>query len=288
MNRFTRLAVASAIIATAVIAYATTTDKLALNKTTPNNTATSSSPAAVKPDPDAAAANVSPEERAKMEAIIHQYLLNKPEVLVEALQVLQKRQFEEAQKTVKQTQQIAAKFAEPLFHQANDPFSGNPNGKITIVEFFDYQCPHCVGMAPVLDAIVKANPDVRVIYKEFAIRGPMSEYASRAALSANKQGKYLEFSHALFKLPNPLTQDAILQAAKDTGLNVDQLKKDMADKAIDDQLKANTKLGTDLKLFGTPAFFIGKTDTQPNGTITYFPGEMKQEQLQTEVDKAKA
>lgn len=285
MNRFTRLAVASAVIATAVIAYATTTDKLALNKTTPTTAAnTTATTSAAKPDP---AANVSPEERAKMESVIHQYLITKPEVLVEALQVLQKRQFEEAQKTVKQTQQIAANFVQPLFHQANDPFSGNPNGKITVVEFFDYQCPHCAGMAPTLDAIAKANPEVKIIYKEFAIRGPMSEYASKAALAANKQGKYLEFSHALFKLPNPLTQESILQAAKDTGLDVEQLKKDMAGKEIEDQLKANTKLGTDLKLFGTPAFFIGKTDTQPNGTITYFPGEMKQEQLQTEIDKAK-
>lgn len=282
MKRFTKISIVALIIATAVIAYATTTNKLTLNPLAPaTGTTANATPAA----PDA---NVSPEERAKIEAIIHNYLITKPEVLVEALQVLQKRQFEDAQKTVKQTQQIATKFADPLFHQANDPFAGNPNGAITVVEFFDYQCPHCVDMAPILDAIVKANPDVRVVYKEFAIRGPLSEFAARAALAANKQVKYFELSHAIFKLPQPLTQDAILKAAKDNGLDVEKLKKDMTDKAIDDQLKATTKLGTDLKLFGTPAFFIGKTNTGANGTIVYFPGEMKQEQIQTEINKAKS
>lgn len=231
--------------------------------------------------------NVSPAERAKIEAVVHQYLLSKPEVLVEALQVLQQKQMEDAKNTVKQTQEVAPKFANALFKQANDPTAGNPNGKVTVVEFFDYQCPHCVDMAPVMEAIVKANPNVRVIYKEFPIRGPMSEMAARAALAANLQGKYVVFSHALLtSKTQPLTQDLIFQIAKSTGLDVEKLKKDMNSPAVDAQLKANMKLAQDLKLFGTPALFIAKTDNSNTGSINYIPGQADQNQLQGFIDQA--
>jgi protein-disulfide isomerase len=237
--------------------------------------------------PTFAADTFTPAQKTQIQNIIHEYLLQKPEVLLEAMQVLQRKQYEDAQQTIKQTQKNAAQFAQPLFHQNNDPVSGNPNGKITIVEFFDYQCPHCVDMAPVISAILKNNPDVRVIYKEFPIRGPMSEFASRAALAANKQGKYNEFSHALLTSTKPLTQDTIFAIAKDTGLNVDQLKKDMNGDSVTSQLKMTMDLARSLKLFGTPAFFIGKTAAK-DGTITYYPGEMNEKQLQKEIDKAKS
>ncbi|VVC76740.1 Disulfide bond formation protein D [Aquicella siphonis] len=230
---------------------------------------------------------VSPAEKAKIEEVVHQYLVSHPEVLVEAMQVLQQKQYEQAQQTVKQTQQTASSFAKSLFHQANDPVAGNPDGKVTVVEFFDYQCPHCVDMAPVMSSIIKANPDLRVVFKDFPIRGPVSEFAARAALAANKQGKYDAFSHALLTSGQPLTQDSVLQTAKTIGLNVDKLKKDMEDQSIKDQLKANIKLAQDLKLFGTPALFIGKTNAKGSDTISYVPGSTDQKQLQSMIDQVK-
>lgn len=229
---------------------------------------------------------VGTADKAKIEKIVHDYLLEKPEVLVEAIQRLQQKQIMEAEKTIKQTKQTAASFAAPLFHQANDPISGNPNGKITVVEFFDYQCPHCIDMVPVIEAALKTNPSIRVVYKEFPVRGPLSNFAARAALAANKQGKYLEFSHALLSAKQPFTQEMIFQIAKDKGLDVDKLKKDINDKNIDDQIKANMKLAQDLKLFGTPAIFVGKTDASNKNTIDYFPGKTTQGQLQGMIDKA--
>jgi len=229
--------------------------------------------------------SVSPAERAKIEGVVHDYLLKKPEVIVEVLQILQRKQYEQAEQTVKQTQQSAAAFANPLFHQTNDPIGGNPNGKVTVVEFFDYQCPHCVDMAPIMDSVLKANPDVRVVYKEFPVRGPMSEFAAKAALAANKQGKYSVFSHALLAASQPLTEDTVFQVAKNVGLNVDQLKKDMNSNDITNQVKSIMKLAQDLKLLGTPAFFIGKT-MATDGTIIYSPGQMNQVQLQEAIDKA--
>lgn len=230
---------------------------------------------------------VTPAERAKIEGVVKDYLIKNPEVIVQSMQEMQKKQYMEAEKTVQATQKTANKFAEPLFHTKNDPMTGNANGKVTVVEFFDYQCPHCVDMAPVIEGIVKANPDVRIIFKEFPIRGPVSEFAARAALAANKQGKYYEFSHALLQSKPPLTQEVVLETAKKVGLNVDQLKKDMSDKSVDEQLKANIKLAQDLKLFGTPAFFIGKTDAKADGSVSYVPGQMDQNQMQSFIDKAK-
>lgn len=230
---------------------------------------------------------VSPEERAKIEQVVHDYLLKKPEVIVETLQILQRRQYEQAEQTVKLTQQTASSYANALFHNSKDPVMGNPNGAVTVVEFFDYQCPHCIDMVPVLDTIVKTNPNVRVVLKEFPIRGPMSELAARAALAANKQGKYDALSHALLNARQPLTEDFIYQTAAKNGINVDQLKKDMADKTIENAIKDNVKLAQDLKLFGTPAIFIAKTDVENNkGSVNYVPGQMDTKQLQKAIDQA--
>lgn len=231
------------------------------------------------------ATNVSPAEKAKIQAVVRDYLINNPEVIVEAIQVLQKKQYAEAEKTVKQTQADVAQFANALLRQSNDPVSGNPNGKITVVEFFDYQCPHCIDMAPVLSAIIKANPDLRVVYKDFPIRGPLSEFAARAALAANLQGKYDELSHAMLTTNQPLTQDLIFKLAQENGLNVEKLKADINSSAVSGQLKANLELAKQLKLFGTPALFIGKTDA--NNNIRYIPGQADQKQLQDMIDNAK-
>ncbi len=234
----------------------------------------------------AASSSATPAEKAKIEEVVHQYLIAKPEVIVEAMQVLQNRQVEQAKQSITQTQKDAPRFSKPLFNQAGDPIAGNPNGKVSIVEFFDYQCPHCVDMGPVLDEVIKANPNARIVFKEWPIRGPMSEMAARAALAANKQGKYLEFHRALFGASQQLSQESILEIAKNIGLNVDQFKKDMNDASVTSQLKANMDLAKELKLFGTPAFFIGET-TGKGGTITYIPGQMNQVQMQEVIDKVK-
>lgn len=181
--------------------------------------------------------------------------------------------------------------AEPtnaLFRQGNDPVAGNPNGKITVVEFFDYQCGHCVSMAPVISAIIKANPDVRVVFKELPIRGTTSQFASRAALAAKKQGKYYAFSHALMMTNEPLNQTTIMEIAQKTGLNVVKLKKDMNDKSTYQQLNANMKLAEDLQISGTPAFFIGKTNATNSQDVTFRLGEMSQSELQDAINKAKS
>ncbi|OGT56040.1 MAG: hypothetical protein A3F14_03925 [Gammaproteobacteria bacterium RIFCSPHIGHO2_12_FULL_43_28] len=181
-------------------------------------------------------------------------------------------------------------YAQPvndLLHQKNNPVGGNPKGTISVVEFFDYQCSHCIVMAPVLQSIIKINPDVRVVYKDIPIRGPISELAARAALAANKQGKYATLSHALLTSDTLLTEESIIDIAKKNGINVKKLQIDMVSKTIHHQLDANIELAKQLKLIGTPAVFIGKTNATTLEELVFVPGEMSLGELQSTIDKVR-
>lgn len=265
MKRFFQLLIATAITATAILPTT-----LFAADATPST-------------------NVTPDERAKIETVVKQYLSQNPEVVIEAIQSFQKKQYEQAEKSVKETQLDAPKYVKELFQQNGDPMIGNPKGTITVVEFFDYQCPHCVRMVPTIDAIVKANPNVRFVFKDWPIRGAVSDFAAKAALAANMQGgKYFQMHEAILKSKQqPLTEEGILNLAKALGLNIDKLKKDMNDPSIAKQLEANTQLAQSLKLFGTPAFFIGQTNLASGGKLNYVPGEVTQSQLQDIINKTK-
>ncbi len=233
-----------------------------------------------------AADTFTPAQTTQIENIIAQTLKDKPEIIINALQAFQQKQYEQAAQTIKNTQQSATKYITALFNAPNDPIGGNANGKLTVVEFFDYQCPHCVDMNPVLTDLMATNNNVRVIFKEFPIRGPLSEFAARAALAANMQGKYLPFHDALMKAPQPYTQESILAIAKTVGLDLDKLKTDMNSNTVGKQIDSNMKLGQSLKLLGTPAFFIGKSNATSSNNLLYIPGQMTKDQLNEAIAKA--
>lgn len=175
-----------------------------------------------------------------------------------------------------------------LFRHQGDPVTGNPNGKVTVVEFFDYQCSHCVNMATTIQNIKKANPDVRFVFKDFPIRGEMSIQAALAAIAAHKQGKYYELSHQLLITNLSLTKTNILNIAKSLGINTEKLEKDMHSPGVISQLEANKALTRELNLNGTPAFFIGKTNAKTSNEVNYYLGEMSQGELQEAINKARA
>ena len=172
-----------------------------------------------------------------------------------------------------------------LFHQTSDPVSGNPKGKVTVVEFFDYQCSHCIDMVPVITNILQKNPSVRVVFKEFPIRGPLSERASRAALAANLQGKYWPLHHAMLTSNAPLTDAVIFKLAKENGIDVDKLIVSMNSKAISKELDATQRLAQTLNISGTPAFFIGPTNAKQTSDVIFVLGQMDEKQLQQLIDK---
>ena len=234
-------------------------------------------------------ANAQPTDKKQVESIVKDYILQNPDVLVQSLQNYQQKQMEQTQQSFKKIQETAPQYADRIFHQANDPIGGNPKGTITLVEFSDYQCPHCVDMAPVVDNLIKNNPNLRVVFKEFPIRGPISEFAAKAALAAQKQGKYLDFHNGLMKSKTePLTEDAIYKIAQSIGLDVNKLKADIKDNSVDQQIKGTYKLAQDLKIIYTPVFFIAKTDVNaksgPNAVV-FIPGGVTEDQINDAISK---
>lgn len=183
---------------------------------------------------------------------------------------------------------VNAQSTKALFSNSGDPVVGNPKGSVTVVEFFDYMCSHCASMAPTLSAVIKANPDVRFVFKALPVRGKASELAARSSLAAYKQGKYFQYSHALLNSDNSLTEESIMDIAKQSGLNMTKLKKDMDSSSVTNSLNNNLKLAEDLQLKGTPTFYIGKTSAKNINDFEVVIGEMSQSQMQTAIDKAKS
>jgi protein-disulfide isomerase len=181
---------------------------------------------------------------------------------------------------------VHAQSVNVLFHKAGDPVAGNPAGSITLVEFFDYECSHCENMAPVIDNLIRSNPSLRVVYKDYPVLGPTSIYAARASVAAKKQNAYLRLHQALFA-NSDLTPDSITATAGNVGLNTSKLKTDMMSDAVTKQLQANTRLAKELGVPGTPAFFIGKTDATSMDQVRSFMGEVGQSELQRAIDSSK-
>jgi protein-disulfide isomerase len=147
--------------------------------------------------------------------------------------------------------------ADEVFRDPDSPVGGNPNGDVTLVEFFDYNCPYCRQVAPLLLEAVAADPRLRVVFKEFPILGPNSVFAAKAALAAHKQGNYLAFHDGLMKSHGALDERKVLEAAAAAGLDVDRLKTDMEAPTIQALLDRNLDLGRALRLNGTPGFVVG-------------------------------
>ncbi|MBT4880569.1 MAG: DsbA family protein [Alphaproteobacteria bacterium] len=202
-----------------------------------------------------------------------QAIQENPKAIGESLQKLLTLQEDEAQE--KATEALTG-LQDDLTGDSTDPVIGNPNGDVTVVEFFDYRCGYCKRMTPVLFEVVKADRNVRVVLKDFPILGPNSELAAKAALAAKEQGKYKEMHNALMESKTNLDKTGILAIATTIkGLNVNKLKKDMDSAAIESKLKKNVELALSLNITGTPGFIVGDKVA---------PGAMSKEQLLELID----
>lgn len=185
---------------------------------------------------------------------VRAYLLANPEVVIEAAQRYQERQQVAQAETVRQT--IASKEAD-ILRDPTAPVGGNKAGDVAVVEFFDYNCKYCRAVASTLTEVLRADPELRLVYKEFPILGPGSEAAAKVALAAARQGKYDQVHQALMTIAPPVTEETALKAAAATGLDLDRLKREMSDPAIAESIASNHALAAELAINGTPAFVIG-------------------------------
>lgn len=185
---------------------------------------------------------------------VREYLIENPTVIVEALEALQARQQQSAPQAGHNALS-AQKSA--LEDDRRDPSIGNPDATVTVVEFFDYQCPYCKQMAEDLVKLTEEDPDLRIVFKEFPVFGAQSTLATRAALAADKQGKYQEFHLAVMKLRGAPSESAVFRLADRLGLDEDRLRRDMASEEIESAIQANYRLAQQIGVRGTPAFIVG-------------------------------
>lgn len=209
---------------------------------------------AEKPAPD----RLSDSQRAQVQEIVRQMLKDHPEMVLEAIDALEAKEAKAKQDIEAKAQETLKSKTAELTRDADDGVAGNPKGNVTLVEFFDYRCGYCKSMVERIAGIVKADGNIRVVYKEFPILGPNSIMASKAAIASMRQGKYLPFHDALMASKGNLDETAIYSLAKDANLDVERLKQDMSDPAIDKLVAKNKELAKVLDIDGTPGFIIGE------------------------------
>ncbi len=199
-------------------------------------------------------------ERAALQAAIEQYLLDNPEILEEMVNKLKARQEQQASAQGGSAGgEAVAKHRDALVNKAGDPVGGNPDGNVTIVEFFDYNCGYCRQLAPRLADLVATDGNIRVVYKEFPILAKSSATAARAALAVQDQApeKYEAFHRDLMKSGEEPTPEALAELARAHGLDGDAIKAAATSNTYDQRLQANIDLAQSLGISGTPAMVIG-------------------------------
>jgi protein-disulfide isomerase len=192
------------------------------------------------------------QQREELGEIIRGYLIDNPEILREVVQALERKEQEAGAAAA--TAAISERSAE-LYRSDDDLVAGNPDGSVTMAEFFDYNCGYCKrAMSDVL-ALIESDDDLRVVFKEWPILGEGSRFAARAALASRRQGKYWEFHLALMETRS-VNETTTLEVAERIGLDVEQLKADMKRPEVAAVIERNMRLAAALGIQGTPAFFI--------------------------------
>ena len=192
---------------------------------------------------------------AAIRRIVRDYLIEHPELLLEAQQALMAKR---AERQAEQARAAIRRYRSELFTDPETPVAGNPEGAVALVEFFDYRCGHCRRSKPILDTLLAENGDLRLVYKEFPILGPESTLAARAALASRAQGGYAAFHDGLMAAEGALDRALVFEIARSVGLDRERLARDMAEPAIDDLIRRNTVLADALGIDATPSFVIGE------------------------------
>src|SRR6185503_4781633 len=208
--------------------------------------------------PSSKADEFSSGQRSEVERIVREYLIAHPEVLQEAMNELDKRQ------TAAQAEKHKAaikQYSEALFSSPRQVVLGNPNGNVTFVEFFDYNCGYCKRAMDDMLTLLKDDPKLKVVLKEFPVLGPGSVEAAQVAIAVNMQDKtgkkYLEFHQKLLGSRGEANKARAMAVAKDIGLDMARLDKDLASPEVKATLQESFKLAEALGLNGTPSYVIG-------------------------------
>ncbi|WP_439117813.1 DsbA family protein [Nereida ignava] len=192
------------------------------------------------------------EDRVK--ELVLETILENPEIVMQAVDILQRREAA-AQAAVQADTLTTQRLL--LEQDPNAPVLGNPDGDVTVIEFFDYNCPYCRQAMPEVQAMLDADPNIRLVYREWPILGDGSVFAAKAALASRNQDKYEEFHWALMGMEGRAEEASVLRVADLVGLDIDQLLTDMEGAEIAEHITASSQLSQALGFNGTPSFVIG-------------------------------
>lgn len=214
-------------------------------------------------------------DEARIKELALEAILEKPQIIMEAVALLEQRNADAQAATVSQ---VLRNRRADLEQDPNAPVLGNPDGDVTVIEFFDYNCPYCRRVKPEVKAMIEADPNIRLVYREWPILGEGSVFASKAALAAREQGKYEEFHWAMMGLKGRAEEASVLKVAKEIGLDIEQLRRDMESPKVAEHIAKSMELTKALGFSGTPSFVIGDQ---------LVPGFVEQAQLEDFVAEAR-
>lgn len=188
--------------------------------------------------------------KAQINEMIHDYIMNNPQVILDSVDAYQKKNIADRQAEALQRNH------DELFRDENSPVLGNPNGDVTIIEFFDYNCHYCKDVYALLVKLTDEDKNLKVIFKDFPILGPTSQTAAKWALAAHRQKKYFEFHKAMMDHRGPLKNEDIEKAATSIGLDMTSARSYVDGTAVMMQLERNKALAAQMSINGTPYFVI--------------------------------
>ncbi len=206
----------------------------------------------------AAADEFSPAQKQELGSFIKDYLVNNPDVLKAAIQALDKHDKEVAEA---EQQKVVGDNSSALFSSKFQANVGNPNGSATLVEFFDYNCHYCKGALPDMARLMKDDPNLHVVLKDFPVLGPGSVEAAKVASAARNQlpgERFWQFHNKLLGMHGPVGKEQALAVAREMGLDMDRLNKDMESPEIVAGLQEVMSMADSLQINGTPSFVVGQ------------------------------
>lgn len=192
--------------------------------------------------------------REEIKQLALQAILENPEIVMEAVTILQDREAAEADAAARARLDDSRDMLE---NDPNAPIIGNVDGSVTVVEFFDYNCPYCRRAGDEVEAVLALDDDVRVVYREWPILGEGSDFAARAALAARAQDMYPEMHKALMSARGRVDERSVMRIAEAVGLDIDRLKTDMQAPEVQAHIDTSMDLARSLGFSGTPSFVIG-------------------------------
>lgn len=200
---------------------------------------------------------VDTRDRAAIEAIVRDYILNHPEIIPEAINGMQAR--EVTKLLAENRREIETPFAGAV--------AGNPKGDVTLVEFFDYACPYCRAGHADVKRLIAADKGLRVVYRDFPVLSDQSGEAALASLSAASQGRYGAFHDRMFETPGKVAHERTIAMVRAAGLDEMRTARDLSSPALKAEVKKNLDLGRALGLTGTPTYIVG--DKILSGAVGY-------------------